>query len=247
MSTPETHHPDRSIQLTTAENVRDLGGYSTRNGSKTQWRRFVRSADMNTLSESDQSALIDYGITTVIDLRMQKEIATHPNVFTHASTVDFRVHDFWGTRFDTYRSTNKTAPGYQKLADLYCAGLEQSGFVMADIMTTFAEDSRTGFAFHCRSGKDRTGLVAAMLLSVAEVPHTTICEDFALTKECLNSQAINPINTDKPGAWLLDCEAETMNCTLQFLDQKFGGVTDYLQAQGVSTNALQVIKDKLLA
>lgn len=246
MTTHETHHPDRPLGLETAENVRDLGGYKTRDGKITQWRRFVRAGDMDALSPSDQAKLVDYGITTVIDLRMQKEIEASPNAFTGSQAVDFRIHDFWGTRFDAYRSKNKTAPAHQKLADLYCAGLEQSGFVMAEIMATFAEDDRTGFAFHCRSGKDRTGLVAAMLLSIADVPEDTICRDFALTQEYLQKQAINPIDEGKPGAWQRGCEPETMEFTLNFIKQQFGDVPGYLQAQGVSPAALQVVRDKLL-
>lgn len=246
MSTRETHHPDRPLGLKTAENVRDLGGYSTRDGKTTQWRRFVRAGDMDALSRPDQVKLVDYGITTVIDLRMQKEIDASPNAFAGSQAVDFRIHDFWGTRFDTYRSSNKTAPAHQKLADLYCAGLEQSGFVMAQIMATFAEDKRTGFAFHCRSGKDRTGLVAAMLLSIADVPHDTICRDFALTREHLHSQAINPIDEGKPGAWQRGCEPETMDITLNFIARQFGDVPGYLEAQGVSSDDLRTIRRKLV-
>ena len=246
LTTPETQHPNRGIELDTAENVRDLGGYTNQSGQQTRWRAFVRAGDMNVMSASDQEALIDYGVTTVIDLRMQKEIDVSPNVFTNSAEVDFRIHDFWGTRFDDYRSADKTAPPHKKLSDLYCAGLNKSGFIMADIMATFAEDDQSGYAFHCRSGKDRTGLVAAMLLSIADVDEDTICADYALTAEYLAHEAINPIEANRPGAWQLGCEAETMHLTLAFLDAEFGGAVSYLGAQGVSDQALDTIKQKIL-
>ena len=118
---------------------------------------------------------------------------------------------------------------------------------MAQIMTTFAEDDRTGFAFHCRSGKDRTGLVAAMLLAIADVPEEVICADFALTSKFLKQEAINPIEANKPGAWQRGSEPETMALTLEFLNQRFGGVIPYLRAQGVTGEQTQIIRNKFVS
>lgn len=105
----ETQHPNRGLNITSADNVRDLGGYSTHDGRTTKWGRFVRSGDMDKLTPSDQQKMIDYGINTVIDLRMAKEIAVMPNVFSQSPSVHFYNHDFWGKRFDNYRSTSKGA------------------------------------------------------------------------------------------------------------------------------------------
>jgi protein-tyrosine phosphatase len=237
-------NPQRQLPLAGAENVRDLGGYTTTSGQITQFHRFVRSGDLHSLSLDDQQALLDYGIKSVIDLRMSWEIKAQPNVFHRSSMLDFRIHDFWGNRFDDYRSINKTAPPARKLADLYCRGLELSGFVMAEIMHTFAE-TKTGYLFHCRSGKDRTGLVAAMLLAIAGVSDNTICQDFALTQQYLKTGATNPIAASAPGAWQKTCEPETMQFTLDFLTDHYGGAVSYLQHFGLRSSELQRIKDSL--
>jgi protein-tyrosine phosphatase len=242
----ELKHPRRGLAINTADNVRDLGGYATNDGKTTQWARFVRSGDMVRLSEEDQATLIAYGITTVIDLRMEKEIVVEPNVFANSTAVTFRNHDFWGTRFDDYRALRKDVSHTHKLADLYCSGLEKSGFIMADIMATFAESDDVGFAFHCRSGKDRTGLVAALLLSIAGVPRSTICSDFALSAEYLGHGKPSEEDRKKPGAYLSGCSTETMALTLGFLDEKFGGVEGYLGKQGVSDADIARIRGKLL-
>jgi protein-tyrosine phosphatase len=246
MTEHELRHPRRGLELETAENVRDLGGYTTSDGRATQWNRFVRSGDMIALSEADQERLLDYGIKTVIDLRMAKEYEVQPNVFAASDKVRFHNHDFWGTRFDDYRSWRKGASPEQKLADLYCSGLEKSAFVMADIMTTFAETDDHGFAFHCRSGKDRTGLVAALLLTLAGVPRETICADFALTAEYLPDSTPTAEDLKKPGAYQKGCSAETMTLTLTFLDDEFGGVEEYLARQGLTDAQLTRIRSKLL-
>lgn len=235
----------RVLPLDGAENVRDIGGYATKSGQITQFGRFIRSGDMHSLTQNDQQALLEYGIASVIDLRMSWEINAQPNVFSDSSRVDFNIHDFWGDRFDDYRSANKTASPARKLADLYCQGLELSGFIMAEVMHTFAA-SRGAHIFHCRSGKDRTGLVAAMLLTIADVPDDTICADFMQSQRHLKTVTINPIATQAPGAWQKTCEPETMQLTLDFLRNRYGSTASYLQAKGVSARELQTIKDALV-
>lgn len=242
----ELSHPQRGLDVATAINVRDLGGYSTHDGKTTQWKRFIRSGDMVALSQDDQDLLLDYGISTVIDLRMAKEIAAEPNVFADSQKVAFYNHDFWGTRFEDYRSQRKGASHEQKLADLYCSGLEKSGFIMAEIMATFADRDDMGFAFHCKSGKDRTGMVAALLLSIAGVPRETICADFALSAEYLPGGNPSDEELSAPGAYLKGCRAQTMSLTLSFLDDEFGGVESYLTKQGVNTDQLDRVRAKLL-
>lgn len=242
----ELHHPDRSLDVTTAENVRDLGGYTTTEGRTTQWRRFVRSGDMIALSQEDQKKLVEYGITNVIDLRMAKEYEAQPNAFSGSDRIKFHNHDFWGTRFDDYRSWRKGAAPEQKLADLYCSGLEKSGFVMADIMRTFADSDDVGFVFQCRSGKDRTGMVSAILLTIAGVPRTTVCADFELSAHFLPDSTPTDEDLKKPGAYQKGCNARTMELTLGFLDEQFGSVIDYLLHQGLETSQIERIRAKLL-
>jgi len=242
----ELGDPRRVLSLDYAQNVRDLGGYSTADGRTTAWGRCVRSGDMDQLSMGDRQALVAHGVDTVIDLRMEKEIAAAPNRFQDSGDVHFVIHDFWGRRFDNYRSRNKGAPPEVKLADLYCQGLVQSAFVMAAIMRTVAA-ADGGVAFHCRSGKDRTGLVAAFLLDLAGVPRTVICEDYGLTAALLTSpDADKQLDPKQPGAYLRGCAPETMDRTLAFVDETFGGVHAYLKQEGVTDVELNAIRAKLV-
>ena len=241
----ETRDPRRKIKLDSVQNLRDLGGYSCANDRKTRWGVFFRSGDMSAVSEVDQRALLAKDIRSVIDLRMTKEIEAAPNVFVESHELFFINHDFWGTRFDNYRSIRKTATPNEKLADLYCSGLEINGFVMAEIMKTFAYQ-KGGFIFHCRSGKDRTGLVAAILLSIAGVPFDTICADFALSSEYLNEPELTQEELKTPGAYQKGSAPETMKLTLTFLNQRYGGVVEYLEQQGVSNAEIELIRKKIV-
>ena len=234
-----------SLNLDSVQNLRDLGGYSTKEGRKTKWGFFLRSGDMSAMTKDDQAALLRQGIRCVIDLRMAKEIATAPNVFSDSNEVAFFNHDFWGTRFDDYRSKRKSATPEEKLSDLYCAGLKINGFVMAAVMKTLA--SREGsFVFHCRSGKDRTGLVAALLLVIAGVPDEVVAKDFGLSTTYLNEPELTEEDLKKPGAYQKGSAPETMILTLEFLRDRYGGVEGYLGDQGVSVLEIESIREKIL-
>ena len=240
----ETTHPDRVIKINNAQNVRDLGGYTTNDGRQTRWGSLVRSGDMDQLTKADQDFLIDYGINTVIDLRMKWEIADAPNVFSRSQRVNFVMHDFWGDRFDDYRSKRKKVAPEVKLSDLYRSGLIESGFIMADIMRTIADSLNNGFAFQCRSGKDRTGMVAAILLAVAGVPNDVICADYALTASLVETD--KNVDPKQPGMYLKGCSPQTMALTLEFLAGRFSSIPGYLLHLGVTEAQIDRIRDKIL-
>ena len=237
--------PRRNLNLGSVQNLRDLGGYSTKEGRKTKWGIFLRSGDMSAMTKDDQAALLRQGIRCVIDLRMAKEIAIAPNVFSDSKKVAFFNHDFWGTRFDDYRSKRKSATPEEKLSDLYCAGLEINGFVMAAVMKTLAS-GEGGFVFHCRSGKDRTGLVAAILLVIAGVPDEVVAKDFGLSTTYLNEPELTEDDLKKPGAYQKGSAPETMMLTLDFLRDRYGGVEGYLSDQGVSVSEIESVREKIL-
>ena len=245
MGMNELIDPRRNLNLDSVQNLRDLGGYSTKEGRKTKWGIFLRSGDMSAMTKDDQAALLRQGIRCVIDLRMATEIAIAPNVFSDSKEVAFFNHDFWGTRFDDYRSKRKSATPEEKLSDLYCAGLEINGFVMAAVMKTLAS-SEGSFVFHCRSGKDRTGLVAALLLAIAGVPDEVVAKDFGLSTTYLNEPELTEDDLKKPGAYQKGSAPETMMLTLDFLRDRYGGVEGYLSDQGVSVSEIESVREKIL-
>ena len=237
--------PRRNLNLDSVQNLRDLGGYSTKDGRKTKWSTFLRSGDMSAMTEDDQEAFLRQGIRSVIDLRMAKEIAIAPNVFSDSKEVTFFNHDFWGTRFDDYRSKRKSATPEEKLSDLYCAGLEINGFVIAAVMKTLASTEGT-IVFQCRSGKDRTGLVAAILLVIAGVPDEVVAKDFGLSKPYLDEPELTEEDLKKHGAYQKGSAPETMMLTLEFLRDRYGGVEGYLSVQGGSVLEIDSVREQIL-
>jgi len=85
----ETLDPKRYLEIEGAHNVRDLGGYGTRDGGCTRWRRFLRADSLHGLSPAAQTVLLDYGVRTLIDLRRTKETQAKPNVFARSAGVAY--------------------------------------------------------------------------------------------------------------------------------------------------------------
>ena len=88
--------PQRILDLDGAYEIRDTGGYATRDGRQTRWKTLRRSANLDQLTPESQQALIDYGVRTVIDLRKPSELELRPDVFAGSTKVNFRHHDMVG-------------------------------------------------------------------------------------------------------------------------------------------------------
>lgn len=256
----ETLDPKRHLAFDGASNLRDLGGYTTSDGRQTQWRRFVRSAIPNGITEKGQRELVDYGVGAIIDLRAPSDLEISPNIFTESDKIAFHHHDFWGDRLTGFKSSPESPGQAEKLADLYRTGLEKCGGVIVEIMTTMTQGDHAT-VFHCSAGKDRTGIVAAMLLGVAGVPHDTVAADFALTDLYLEDPKRDHAESDPmtipdgtlPNAsgdrlpiYMSSCLPRTMLLALEFLDENYGGVEGYLLESGLSTQHIERLRSKLL-
>ncbi|MEP6775721.1 MAG: tyrosine-protein phosphatase, partial [Chloroflexota bacterium] len=107
---------------------------------------------------------------------------------------------------------------------------------------------------HCHGGKDRTGIVVALLLSIAGVPRETIIEDYSLSEAqleplhaaWLEEQRIAQGHAIDRPRWM-HSRPETMRGVLDFLDREYGGPEGYLEAAGVSQSCITQIRSHLIA
>ena len=261
--TEETSHSMRHLPLNSVQNMRDLGGYRTHDKNKTQWRRFLRSASMHELTDADQNKLIDFGVASIVDLRSEQNIEDEPNVFANSEKVTYHHHDLWGDRLENFQSAETSINQAEKLADLYRTGLFNCIETIGEIMIVLAGSGDCVSVFHCVAGKDRTGLISALLLGIAGVPEETIAKDFALTEHYLDSPGRDHTETDPlaiPPTTVIDpnsdvlplpvyihsCLPETMMLTLTYLNDEYGGVEDYVRASGLTDTHIRKLRSKLL-
>jgi protein-tyrosine phosphatase len=234
-------------------NVRDLGGHPTEDGGETRFGVYVRADAVDRLSEEGWRALVDYGVRTVVDLRLadEREVdppAGLPIVSLHRPLVPDFGHPDW-------EEINELSLGTELPEStllVYLEFLERYRDRFGEAVTAIASaDADGAVLFHCMGGKDRTGLIAALLLRIAGVQRDAVAADYARSGENLR------LILD---AWIAGTEddqdrnlrtrisatpAEAMLGVLAALDTRYGGAEAYLQAAGVGDGELQMVRARL--
>ncbi|WP_405690682.1 tyrosine-protein phosphatase [Streptomyces sp. NBC_00057] len=171
---------NRHIAFERLHNFRDVGGYRGYGGRPVRWGRLYRSDSLGKLRGEDWDRFLALGVRTVIDLRYDWEIAAKgrvpdaPGLRYHHLSIEHRPYDqaALGPDVETGRflADRYAEVAHDGVAELRCA---------LDVLA--AEDSGP-VVFHCASGKDRTGLLAALVLSLLGVAEDDIVADFTLTE-----------------------------------------------------------------
>lgn len=215
-------------------NTRDLGYTPTVNGIYVKPRRFIRSDAPLAVTDDEKAFLIEHGIRTVIDLRNEKIAGINPNAFVSDSR--FFCYNF------SLSIGVKTPASENDIVENNCRMLENDGAV-AGIFKTMAS-ALGGVLFHCQEGKDRTGIISALLLLLAGVSDIDIYADYEISNIYLyemikTAQAVLP-------EYLLYVKPEYMEKTLKYLREKYQTAENYLLSKGLSEIEIQKLKGKLL-
>jgi protein-tyrosine phosphatase len=224
-------------------NARDLGGHPTVDGASTRWRALVRSDDLTQLSPQGLQALADYGIETVVDLRWPEEAERHPSPIPAAlPRLLYRRVSLLTPSEDEWR-LRAADPAKELWA---CAVLEQAREDLRRVLEAIAAAPPGPLLFHCVAGKDRTGLVAALLLALAEVEPDAIAEDYAASSEYLRAGYLERYAGVAPQRILdaLRCPQEGAHNMLQFL-ARAGGVRAYLRHTGLTPEQIERLRARL--
>lgn len=246
--------PRRAIPVEGAYNVRDLGGYETSDGRQTRWRTLFRAADIHALSPSAQSTLVDAGVRTVIDLRGSQELTEASSVFKEMSGIQYRPHNMTGDALiNSWGTIPVPADSSIRLSTMYSTVLDERGDMVKSILETVSQPGALPAVFHCTAGKDRTGVLAAVLLGIAGVPRERIVEDYALSARFLyGSSTVPPDGSganefppfeDYQAMW---CPPAAMGITLDHLESKYGGIEAYTKNIGVDDATLSRVREALV-
>lgn len=224
-------------------NARDLGGLPTVDGAVTRPRSLLRSDDLAQLSAEGLAALAGYGIETVLDLRWPEEIAATP------SPVPRRLP---GVRYVSVSLlTDNTADwgalgGYCAKEQWKCTVLERLQPHLRKTLAVIADAGPGPLLFHCVQGKDRTGVIAALLLAVADVVPAAIAADYAASSENLRDAYLRRYPDADPAAMLevLRCPEEAVYNMLGYLDRA-GGARAYLGGIGMTAAEVTRLRARL--
>lgn len=235
-------------------NVRDLGGHPTEDGAETRFGSIIRADSVGNLTPAGWEALVEYGIRTVIDLRGDHERADDPPgelpvevrhvPFLEASEPEWEVIAAELERLDEL-------PVPEATRDAYVIFLERFKPNVGAAFRAVAEAPEGGVVVHCVGGKDRTGLLTALLLHAAGVPTEEIAADYARSEERLRP---------RHDAWLEAAETEAERKRLERithtppqaitglfedLQRRYGSVEGYLRSAGVSAHDLELARARL--
>ncbi len=235
----------RLLRLVGTRNLRDLGGYPTRDGRRTRWRTLYRSDCLDQLDGAGQAFLIDAGLRTIVDVRDTSEVAARPNVFASARSprLSYRHLAMWDEPMPDDAEPDLSR-GYVRELDL-------RGHRLAEIVAEVAAPEALAVLFHCAAGKDRTGIVAALLLATVGVAPETIAEDYALTAACLGPGYIDESRrmiAQRGLEWtrwahMFETPPERMLKTLSYLEERYGGAERYLLENGLAVERLASMRE----
>ncbi len=243
-SGPNELDEKRRIRLDGTVNFRDLGGYETVDGRCTKWGQVFRSDSLARLSVRDLEQLQVMGLKLVCDLRAPAEVHKAPDRLPEHG-VEYLQLPVVSSDFDTVtamerlkqKDTSWLTPTF--MIDAYRNNIEFYGRTWGTIVTRLAEADSRPLLFHCTAGKDRTGVCAALILSVLGVPEETIIADHAVSNhyfaetvvkinEYIRSLGVDP----QLVAPYLSAPREAMVFVLEHIRKTYGSAAMYLQEKG---------------
>ncbi|MFI6166555.1 tyrosine-protein phosphatase [Nocardia sp. NPDC051052] len=239
---------NRHIHFERLHNFRDLGGYPTEDGQVVRWQRLFRSDSLSKLRDEDWTSFLNLGVTTVIDLRYPWEIDRagrvrhHQSLAYHNLSIEHRPYDqaALGPEIET---GPYLAERFVEVANDGVAEIRRALEVIAEA------DGPT--VFHCASGKDRTGLLAALVLTLLGVSEERIIEDFTLT-ELATGRLVADWRAAYPGKELKwpgygRAPAAVMRLFLDALTAEHGSVHGYTtDLLGVDADLIAALRRNLL-
>ncbi len=240
---------DRHIALEGAVNFRDLGGYRAADGRSIRWRSLFRADDLSRLSGSDRAAVRTLGIATVIDLRSRAEVEAE-RFPVEEIPVGFHHLPLIGTlpSFEEYRS----GPGW--FAGHYLEIARRSGTQIAQAVAILGQPEAYPVVVHCAAGKDRTGVLVAVLLSLLGISDETIAEDYALSARAMNDHlrrlvARLPEREDEirsVAETMLSATPANIQALLDGVRAEHGSIEGYVSAHGAGPEVVAALREALL-
>jgi protein-tyrosine phosphatase len=235
-------------------NVRDLGGHPIEGGGETRYGSVVRADSVRRLSPDGWAELVTFGIRTILDLRFDEELEADPPLELPVTVVHVALLP--GLDAPDWVEINAlslaAADPAAAQAVSYLEFLDRYGAQFASAIGVIADAAAGGVLIHCQAGKDRTGLVVALLLRLAGVPIADIAADYAIS--AVNVAAVLE-------QWIAEADdeeervlrtrvsaspAETMIEVLTEVERRYGGVREYLVAAGLDEGAFRRARGRLI-
>ena len=242
----------RVIPLFAVHNFRDLGGYPTNDGRHTRWRTLFRADGLYRLTPDDANIVMNLGVRTVVDLRTNNEVRErgtfpvkdHDVAYHHLPIIDAT----WGET-----QTPEFNDEVEFLVWAYREMLAEAAPRFADAINLLSQQTVLPAVFHCAAGKDRTGILAALVLGVLGVDESIIAADYGLTRSATTRLRAWARQHQPELADLYDrmpprftaADPRAMTIILNDITSRYGSLRNYVREIGVSDDAVRALVDAL--
>jgi protein-tyrosine phosphatase len=234
-------------------NVRDLGGLTTPDGRRVRRGRIVRSDNLRGLTDEGAVALVrDLAPRLVVDLRTEQECAREGRGLAEVAHVRYANLPLQPKAALT---PEQMAAGLAtNLFDDYVLQIRDNGATLLAALELLSDGEALPAVVHCTAGKDRTGVLVALLLDLLGVAREQIVADYAATTDNMpgilarirSSPFFQGNGLAAAPAWIFESTPETMRAFLAWLDEEVGGTERWATGNGLSPSAVQRLRANLL-
>lgn len=243
----------RVIPLFAVHNFRDLGGYPTGDGRITRWRTLFRADGLYRLTPDDAARVAELGVRTVVDLRTEREVAHRGRFPDGPNTVAYHhlpvIDATWGET-----ETLETDDAVEFLVWAYRRMLDEAAPRFADAIRLLADGDALPAVFHCAAGKDRTGILSALVLGTLGVNGAVIAADYGLTEAAMGRMVawagrhqpeLAELYARMPARFAA-ADPRAMTVIIDDLAARHGTIRDYVREIGVADDVVAALSRRLL-
>lgn len=239
---------ERLVPMTGTFNLRDVGGYAALRGT-TRWRKLYRSDALHNLDRNDREELSRRGVEVVIDLRGDEERLLSPSRLDGLD-VEVAVNPVSRTAMSAFLADDST------LEEMYDHFVDHDGDRLVSAVRLIARSGTRPVLVHCTAGKDRTGLVVALALTLAGVGREEVLRDYAATENHLPTGLLDEIvvrlRADQvPNAIHLDelvrlSPPSVLSRTLARIEKRHGSIEAYVAEHGLQSADIASLRTVLI-
>ena len=228
------------LPMERAYNVRELGGYAAKKGSVTKYHQFLRSENLTDITEKDKEFLLEYGLRAVIDLRGREESLIYPNPFRDHNLIRYINLPFITEEVLDLRAVQEV--GFRP--EIFYVNLVEYKEMVYQLFQFILENINGCILFHCQAGKDRTGILAMLLLGICGVSKEDIIANYQVTHTYLKEHVelriedgLEELEFSKP---------EWIEAAYEHIIEVYGSFRLYLMACGLSKKEIKRLQRKLI-
>ncbi len=240
-----------SIALEGVSNLRDLGGWPTREGGTVKRGQVFRSAALHALTERDIAALRGLGVRHIVDFRGDGERERWPTKLTEGVAIhELTIQPTIGASLrDLVQDPNSTADDVVRvMRAAYGSYVTDWAYRYRAMFDLLLHEEPAPLLFHCTAGKDRTGVAAMLLLAALGVEEEVIHHDYLATnrlwrRDAEVSAGLPPVVADT----LLSVQPAFLEAAYEAIHSGWGSIDAYLHQQlGLDDARMAVLRARLV-